>query len=177
MATLTYTILPAGVEDAAAIAAIQTESWRDAYRSFLPAEFLAGPIEANRQRMWQARMTSPDADRRIVFKAVAGEESVGFVCVLLDGDPEWGPLLDNLHVRPGLKGLGIGSRLFRAARDWVVDVAPLQPMHLWVIEGNSAARRFYDHKGGAILERRLAEVAAGICVPALRYVWALPPRS
>jgi hypothetical protein len=50
-------------------------------------------------------------------------------------------------------------------------------MHLWVIEGNSAARRFYDHKGGAILERRLAEVAAGICVPALRYVWALPGRA
>jgi GNAT superfamily N-acetyltransferase len=170
-----FELVSARVEDAAAIAALQTESWRDAYRGFLPDEFLAGPIEDNRNQLWQARLTSPGDDRRLVLKAVAGNEPVGFVCVLLDADPAWGPLLDNLHVRPAMKGLGIGWQLFQAARDWVIARAPLQPMHLWVIEGNAAARRFYDRQGGAIVERRIVEVTAGIMVPALRYVWAFPP--
>jgi predicted N-acetyltransferase YhbS len=41
-----------------------------------------------------------------------------------------GPQLDNLHVKPHLKGLGIGSALFRASHRWVIDVARQELMPL-----------------------------------------------
>jgi GNAT superfamily N-acetyltransferase len=158
-------------EDAPAIAALHVDSWRTAYRGLVPDEFLAGPVVADRLELWEARMSVPD-DARFVVKAVDLDNVlVGFTCVLRDADPVWGPLLDNLHVTPALKGRGIGALLLRASRAWSAAVAPGKPMHLWVLEGNTQARHFYDREGGEIVGRQIQELTAGIHVPALRYVW------
>lgn len=182
---MTCSLLPATVEDTADIAALHIESWRTAYRGLLPDEFLDGPVVDDRVRLWNARMPAPAPERRLVLKALGAEATehgvakaaladhalTGFVCVLLDAEPSWGALLDNLHVKPGLKGQGIGYQLFRAAREWVATTAPGQRMHLTVMEGNLAARRFYDRQGGAIAERKIKEVVPGTYIPILRYVW------
>lgn len=170
-----YSILHADLDDAPAIAALHIESWRSAYRGLLPDDFLDGPVVEDRVRLWNARMPAPDLHRRLVLKAVADGALVGFVCVLLDEEPAWGALLDNLHVKPELRGLGIGRRLFREARDWVSVAAPGQRMHLTVIEGNLEARRFYDRHGGAIVERKIKEVIPGTRLTILRYVWEPQP--
>ncbi|MCC7008948.1 MAG: GNAT family N-acetyltransferase [Acidobacteria bacterium] len=156
--------------DAEAIAALHTESWRSAYRGLVPDAYLAGPIVEDRRQVWTARLAVPDA-AQLVLKAVEDDQLVGFTCVLRDADPAWGPLLDNLHVRPGRRGRGIGAALLHAARQWSATVSPGQPMHLWVIEGNVRARRFYDREHGRVVERRDIELTAGIVTPALRYVW------
>ena len=170
-----YAIVVAASSDAAAIAALHAESWRSAYRGLYPDEFLDGPILEERLRFWKARMHEPDPDRRHVIAAVAAGELIGFACVLLDAEPAWGPLLDNLHVKPAFKGHGIGARLFTASREWAAGAAPGQRMHLWVMEGNTAARRFYDRLGGTLAERTTADVAPGRQLTVLRYVW--PPLS
>ena len=36
------------------------------------------------------RFLAPGTDRRYVFLAELGKKLVGFVCVLLDEEPEWG---------------------------------------------------------------------------------------
>jgi len=169
--TDSVTLVPAGLDDAAAIAALHVKSWRSAYRGLVPDEFLAGPVEYDRNTLWEARLSVPD-EARLVLKAVdQASIMVGFTCVLRDADPAWGPLLDNLHVTPDLKRRGIGARLLRASRAWSSAVAPGQPMHLWVIEGNTQARHFYDREGGQVVERQILELTAGIHVPSLRYVW------
>lgn len=168
-------ILPAEQADAAAIAMLHVESWRSAYRGLLPDAFLDGPIVEDRMRLWRDRLNGGAPDRQLVLKALSEDALIGFVCVLADNDPLYGPRLDNLHVKPTRKRGGIGSRLFRAAYDWVGRDVPGRPMHLWVIEGNVPARRFYDRLGGVLSERRMLEVVPGILVPELRYVW--PPAS
>jgi GNAT superfamily N-acetyltransferase len=164
-------LVPAGPEDARAIAALHVTSWRSAYKGLVPDEFLAGPVEDDRRALWESRLSVPD-EARLVLKAVDERGTlVGFTCVLRDADPAWGPLLDNLHVTPGLRGRGIGAILLSASRQWSSAVSPGLPMHLWVIEGNTRARRFYDREGGKVMERQILELTAGIMVPALRYVW------
>ena len=164
-------LVAAGPEDARAIAALHATSWRSAYQGLVPDAFLAGPVEDDRRTLWESRLSVPD-DSQLVLKAEDDRGTmVGFTCVLRDADPAWGPLLDNLHVIPELKGRGIGVLLLQASRAWSSVVSPGQPMHLWVIEGNTQARHFYDREGGEVVERKILELTAGIMVPALRYVW------
>jgi GNAT superfamily N-acetyltransferase len=162
--------VPAVPADADAVAALHIASWRDAYRGLVPDAYLAETIADERPRFWKARMSEPD-DGRFILKAMEGEDLVGFTCVLRDADPDWGPLLDNLHVRPDRRGRGIGRALLEASREWSVGAAPGRPMHLWVIEGNLGARRFYDREGGTVMARDRLELVPGIQVTALRYVW------
>jgi GNAT superfamily N-acetyltransferase len=165
-------IILAGPADAEAIAALHIESWRDAYRGLVPDPYLDGPIVEERAAFWRARLAEP-GDGRFTLKALTADSIGGFACTLRDAEPEWGPLLDNLHVKPALKGVGIGARLLRTSREWAARVAPGQTLHLWVIEGNTAARRFYDRQGGAETGRRVNEMVPGVVVTAVRYVW--PP--
>lgn len=166
-----YSICPGAVEDAREIAALHAASWRTAYRGLLPDSFLDGPVIQERLRYWTARMPTPDAPRRRLFKAVSDRTIIGFACVALDAEPQWGALLDNLHVQPELRGQGIGSRLFQEAREWIGVAAPGAPMHLTVIEQNVNARQFYDRLGGRIVEHKTVEVIPGTPLAILRYLW------
>jgi GNAT superfamily N-acetyltransferase len=133
--------------DAGPIAALHAESWRSAYRGLVPDDVLGAGLDADRLPAWRDRSASVDPERRFVLGAASVGGLVGFTCLLEDGEARFGPLLDNLHVKPGWRGHGIGARLLQASRKWVQQVAPGQPMHFWVIEGNTAARAFYQAQG------------------------------
>ena len=150
---------------------MHAESWRSAYRGLLPDAYLDGPIFEERRVLWVARMRAPGADRRLVLKSVQGGMLLGFACVLLDAEPSWGALLDNLHVKPGLKRQGIGRQLFDRARQWIQETAPGTSLHLTVIEANLDARRFYERIGGKVVEQMRKEVIEGVELSVLRYRW------
>ena len=44
---------------------------------------------------------------------------VGFVCAYGTHDPQWGSLIDNLHVLAAHKRTGIGATLMRRAGAWL----------------------------------------------------------
>ena len=145
-------LIPASPQDAESIARLQAQSWRTTYRGMLPDEFLDHHVVSDRLEFWTARFANFAPDRTLVLKAVSDGTLLGFVCVLLDEEPKWGARLDNLHVSPDSKGTGIGYALFQAAREWIARVSPGTPMHLWCVEGNHVARRFYDRQGGTVVE-------------------------
>jgi GNAT superfamily N-acetyltransferase len=164
-------LIRATAADAADIAALHAASWRMAYRGMLPDAFLDEQVDGERLEFWNARFNSTPPDRRLVLKAVGDGTLQGFVCVMLDLEPEWGARLDNIHVRHEHKGTGIGYELFKAARDWIASVEPGKAMHLWCIERNETARRFYERQGGVVAETAIRHVAMGLNVPELRYFW------
>jgi GNAT superfamily N-acetyltransferase len=169
--TRSRTIIRIGApDDAAAIAALHAESWRSAYRGLVPDDDLGDGLDGERLTFWRARFASPDPDRRIVFVAIVDGLLVGFACVLADADPLYGPLLDNLHVKPGWRGHGLGARLLQKSREWSHAIAPGQPMHLWVLAGNGPARQFYRRQGG-VEEGRRVEHRAGMEIVSLRCMW------
>jgi GNAT superfamily N-acetyltransferase len=164
-------LVPGSPRDADAVGLLQAESWKAAYRGIMPDSFLDAEAIEHRQSAWRERL-AVETDRRWLLKAHDQEgELVGFACVELDAEPDWGALLDNLHVRPDRKGQGIGRRLFDAAREWSFEQLGHRALHLWVIEANLEAQQFYERVGGTIAERKLTDVVGVVTVPALRYVW------
>ena len=161
----------ASSQDAESIARLHAQSWRSAYRGMLSDDYLDQRVEADRLEFWTARFASAPPDRRLILKALGDGKLLGFVCVLLDTEPEWGARLDNLHVSPESKGTGIGYVLFNAAREWIASVSPGMAMHLWCVERNHVARRFYERQGGQIVETATRPVAQDLSVPELRYWW------
>jgi len=161
----------AAKNDAEAIASLHTESWRDVYRGILPESYLGGQIADERSNLWKSRFLSLRPGRFLVVLAESPIELVGFACVLLDEDSRWGACLDNLHVLPRWRSLGVGRLLFGRAAQWVMSSEPGWPIHLWVFEANDGARRFYDVLSGEVVERRLKRSPGGADIPLLRYVW------
>ena len=171
----------AGPGDVPAIARLHAESWRRHYRGAYSDAFLDGDVSAFLLTMWTERFAGPGPRTRTIVADLDGQLA-GIAHTVLGKDGTWGSLLDNLHVTPGLKRHGIGSRLLALTRAAVTDWSAQSPLYLWVLEQNAAARAFYEAMGGTRVERRDVPAPGGDPAnlagrPAcLRYVWraALP---
>ena len=64
----------------------------------------------------------------------------------------WGALLENLHVAVPASPRGRTELMSRTA-GIVLERAPAQGLHLWVLEQNTAAQAFYRGLGGSCVER------------------------
>ncbi len=156
--------------DAETLAALHTESWRSAYRGILSDDYLDGTIFDERKSYWQKSLIAPEPDRRFILIAEREGEAVAFVSVYLDEEPDYGALLHNLHVRPHLKGQGLGKLLMSEAARWTI-AQNVKQMYLWVFEANIEARKFYEALGGRVVEEKLESVAGNVERNLLRYVW------
>jgi GNAT superfamily N-acetyltransferase len=166
------TIRVADGTDAAAIAQLHAASWQSAYRDILRDDFLAGPVLSNRCELWKARFADPQPPDQIVLVADCSGEIQGFACAFLDADSEWGAMLDNLHVLPGLKGNGLGRRLMSEVARRVLQHNSCLRMHLWAYEQNLGARRFYERLGGTVTALVAESAPDGSLLNALRYCWS-----
>jgi GNAT superfamily N-acetyltransferase len=157
--------------DEAAVARLHADSWRATYRGVLRDAFLDGPVDADRRDLWRTRFTELDRPDQLLLVKEEGAEIQGFACAFFAADPEWGTLLDNLHVLPGLKGRGLGRGLMLAVAEHIRSLEHPPLLHLWVYEGNLNARSFYEAMGG-VRTACVTELAPdGAQVNALRYAW------
>jgi ribosomal protein S18 acetylase RimI-like enzyme len=159
--------------DAAAIADLHADSWRRHYRFAYPASFFDSSLDEDRLAVWTERLSKPEGTHTLV-----AEQSglVGFVHVVFDGDPEWGALVDNLHVRHDQQRSGIATHLMRSAAVEVVTAAPGVGLYLWVLEHNTRAQAFYDAIGGHPAGVRDVDPPACPGVRGIRYVWPDPSK-
>jgi ribosomal protein S18 acetylase RimI-like enzyme len=164
----------AAARDVDAIAALHADSWRRHYRGAYSDEFLDGDVLADRRSVWSARLTQAGQWDQCTIIAERDGAMVGFAHTFLEYDPQWGALLDNLHVRHDVKRLGIGARLMAETARAVIDRTPSSGLYLWVLEGNKAAQAFYDAQGGKCVGREESEPPGGRMVVGLRYVWPDP---
>ncbi len=162
-------------EDADAVAALHATSWRSAYRGIFTDDYLDHEADAERRDAWRARLQTAgsSADWGLVAENGAGR-LVGFAYVQPAHDPTWGDYLDNLHVAPDLKGAGLGRRLMQAVAERLRHDGSTRPLYLWVLEANTAARRFYERLGAELTDRQLSDPLAGQQHLVWRCVWRDP---
>jgi ribosomal protein S18 acetylase RimI-like enzyme len=146
--------LDATDRDADSIASLHADSWRRHYRGAYLDAYLDGDVVADRQEVWRSRLAQPNQGQFTVI-ARQGNELLGFAHTILDEDPRWGSLLENLHIQSDLKRTGIGSRLLSEAARRLLTLRPEGSLHLWVLAQNTAAQSFYDARGGSRVETQL----------------------
>lgn len=166
---MSVSIRVAAAADAAAIAALHAASWRSSYRGILSDDYLATEVDAERLANWQRRFSTPPAGQRVFLAEDDGP--AGFLCAVDQFDPEWGCLVDNLHVGAERKGRGIGRMLMAAAAAWLIETAPERSMHLWVLQPNVDAQAFYRRLGGELAGEAIRHLPGGAAVPGYRFVW------
>jgi ribosomal protein S18 acetylase RimI-like enzyme len=156
--------------DGPRIAALHAASWRLTYRGWLRDEYLDGDLVDERNRLWTVRLAVPEPNQRIVL-AEAGQQLAGFACAFGSADPELGTMLDNLHVGYQFQRQGIGARLMKEIVSWRLAEASGEGLFLWVIEGNSRARRFYENLRATKVAEDVWQSPDGGAIPSVCYAW------
>ena len=168
---------PAGPGDGAAIAAVQRRAWRAGYRGLLSDAFLDDLDFSYLGAYWTGRATvSPTPRHRLLVAGPRGEvHGVVDAGPARDDDGPTGPdglpvtgEVRSLYVDPSVQGGGLGGALLAAATEVLVAQGSTD-LVLWVVEGNTRARRFYERRGWAADGGRKVTPVDDEALPEVRY--------
>ena len=168
---MTFLLRSAKPGDAAAIARINAESWRDSYRGIVPDAVLERPLEAEFLRQWRG-LTASGPGGQMILVAEEADALVGFVSagpgrrVPLGFDAE----VYALYVVSPVRRMRLGSRLLGAAAQRL-QLFGRASLMLWVLEANHTARAFYVGLGGIEIGAR-SERVYGAVLPTVAYGWS-----
>lgn len=138
-----FTVQNASLADAAAIAALHVQAWRETYAHLLPDDHFDEAHAHGRREQWERNLASPSDDWTIRV-ARYGNQVVGFATV----GPNFGSgpanpadrQLHNLYVLAEWHGSGVGQALL----DSTVNGSRAM---LWVAKDNPRAIAFYRRNG------------------------------
>jgi ribosomal protein S18 acetylase RimI-like enzyme len=164
----------ASARDAEAVAELHADSWRRHYRGAYSDAYLDGNIFSDRLATWTQRLKIAPSDAACTIVAERDADLIGFAHTILREHPEWGALLDNLHVRFDYKRSGIGTRLMSESARFVFEHAPGSGLYLGVLEINKAAQAFYEARGGQCVRRGVTGDRSGGTIQDRLYYWADP---
>jgi GNAT superfamily N-acetyltransferase len=136
----------ARVDDAAEMARVNVQSWRETYRGLMADDVLDDPeLPGMRERFWTDILTDERSRANRVAVAERGGEMIGIAMAApTEGaDTRWAMRLYVLYVVAVEHGSGAGSVLLDAV------IAPQDSALLWVADPNPRAQAFYRRHGFA----------------------------
>lgn len=160
--TKDLTVRPAVPEDAARIAQIHIQAWRESYAHLLPAETLAGLEQGPRERRWRELIAAATPD---VWVTCDGDEIIGWATASAgrSADRPRPLALEGIYVLSSHYGSGAGQLLLDAA-------VGQSSAYLWIAEENPRAFAFYRRNGFAPDGTRSTAELAGVPVRIMRMV-------
>ncbi|MDM8084970.1 GNAT family N-acetyltransferase [Cellulomonas cellasea] len=165
-------VRPARVDDTADLARVHVAAWLGAYRGLLPDAFLDALDVADSQRRWDSLLA--DGLRPHLLVGVLDGRVVGFV----NSGPAFESVPDGevyaLYVDPDAWGTGVGPTLLAAAEDELRGLGHREAV-LWVMPGNTRARRFYERSGWAPTGLEAVHEAMGLPVDVVQHAKTLDP--
>jgi ribosomal protein S18 acetylase RimI-like enzyme len=158
--------------DARALAELHVRSWQWAYREQLPASFLdalSATVDRREARRREV-LAVPRSDQRTWVAEVSGKV-VGFADTGPNGDdgapPETAELYA-IYLNEAVAGSGVGRALMQQATDDLRQRGYRQAI-LWVLEGNTRARRFYESAGWSADGASKTDTIQSLVLRELRY--------
>lgn len=142
---LTIDIRRAVEKDAAAIADVHEQSWRGAYSGIIPHKALTAMINRRGSAWWSNAIRRASS----ILVVEIGDTVAGYATLGRNRArdlPQQGEIYE-LYLRPEYQGVGIGSRLFAAARDKLARHG-LKGLVVWALEDNAGAVSFYEGADG-----------------------------
>lgn len=141
-----YSIRPATLADARAVADVHVNTWQEAYEGILPEADLKGISREKRLALWRDAIRYGEPQ---VHVAVDGDRIVGFVGFDRSRDAKsratsgeiWA-----LYVAPGDWDQGAGLALWDAAREGLLEEGCTE-VTAWVMLRNERAIRFFELAG------------------------------
>lgn len=145
MTTLAIDIRRAELGDADAIAEVHHAAWRGAYAGIIPHRALNRMLSRRGAAWWAnaIRRATP------VLIVEVGGELAGYATLGRNRSSnlkQQGEIYE-LYLKPEYQGIGLGSRLFAAARARLVANG-LKGLVVWALEDNVNALQFYAGAGG-----------------------------
>jgi GNAT superfamily N-acetyltransferase len=145
MSTMSIDVRRARVDDSSGIAAVHDAAWRYAYRGVLPGLDLERMVERRGPTWWAKAIRRHvlvlvlEVDRQIVGYATLGPSRMRSL-------PYKGEIYE-IYLLPEYQGLGLGSRLFQAARRMLGDLN-FNGLAVRALRANEGAVAFYRRLGG-----------------------------
>jgi ribosomal protein S18 acetylase RimI-like enzyme len=143
--------------DTERIAAIKVGNWADTYGPLLDPKTLEPFLDVRAQLEYVRRTAA--APGTLLLVAEDGGAIVGFALTYLDRGPE--PWMESLHVIRDFRSRGVG-RLLMAATARELRARGNETLSLGVVEGNTAAARFYERLGAVRAGRAPAAWAPNV---------------
>jgi GNAT superfamily N-acetyltransferase len=165
---MNLTIRKAKIEDAAAIAHVQVESWKTTYAGIVSDVFLASLTQEERMRSWQEQILAGNIsiflaeDETRIFGFVAGGEVRG----RLD---EYDAELYAIYVLRERQRQGAGKSLGLALA-FTLRAKGFTSMLVWVLEQNPSVS-FYERLGAVQIARKVINIG-GADLQELAFGWA-----
>ena len=155
--------------DSDRIAKLHADSWRHAYRGALSDEYLCGDVEADRRQLWESRLSGPPEGQHVLL-VEDDDHLLGFACVYVGENQDWGSYLNNIHVTQASQGQGIGRLLLHASAG-VCRSSPIDGLYLWVLQSNTKAQAFYARYCGKNSGADVWAAPDGTTSPLYRISW------
>ncbi|MEV0199793.1 GNAT family N-acetyltransferase [Nonomuraea sp. NPDC050691] len=160
---MTHSIRPATRQDAPALATVQMASWRAAFRGVMTDEYLDGLDHEALTKAWEGLLADAGGPRAgtLAVERADGRGLVGYSRFHPtddeDDDPTRVGMIGSLYTVPDVWSTGVGKALITAVLDAVAS-AGYAEASLWVLEGNTRARSFYErdgwrHDGAVVMDR------------------------
>jgi GNAT superfamily N-acetyltransferase len=153
-----FSLRPANVEDAEAVATIWYDGWYDGHLGHVPEALV--PLRT--PQSFRSRAAQRVGDTVV---ATAGHDVAGFVMVV-------GDEVEQVYVSAQHRGSGVAGQLLAEA-ERLVAAGGHRRAWLAVVAGNARARRFYQRCGWAddgLFDYAAAIAGGTMAVPCHRYV-------
>lgn len=168
-------IRKAKYSDIKEIANIKVTGWQNAYRGIVSDEYLNNMVYSKQIEKYT---TTYSLDT--IFVAEKDNEILGF-CRFYNYDTSVYDDLEvdceirEIYVRPDIKRMGVGSKLFNYTLDYLKKKGKMK-LYLGVFKENYNSRKFYEKMGGIIGEEDVLEIE-NKKYPIISYTYILNERK
>ncbi|MEG4282602.1 GNAT family N-acetyltransferase [Microcoleus sp. A006_D1] len=161
----------AKIADAPAIARVNVDTWRTAYRKIVPPDYLAQQSYQKRESSWQEILAN--VKNTGGFVCVAENDSGQIVGFAAGGCERTGKYIYQgelfaIYILEEYQRQGIGQQLVRAVATKLAELS-LNSMLVWVLGDNSACQ-FYVFLGGEKVDEEQTS-RAGVLLKEIAYGW------